>query len=106
MNPEVLGKITALKGVLGVTLTDPYGELLSSSIDNEKVNEFIAFMPGITPVIEEGLGLGEISQVVLKGPQLDNLTIVVDKGQSLGVQSEPRGSIQVLSRQIKEILTT
>jgi len=106
MNPEVLGKITALKGVLGVTLTDPYGELLSSSIDNEKVNEFIAFMPGITPVIEEGLGLGEISQVVLKGPQLDNLTIVVDNGQSLGVQSEPRGSIQILSRQIKEILTT
>ncbi len=105
MNPEVLDKITALKGVLGVTLTDPYGELLSSSINNEKVNEFIAFMPGITPVIEEGLELGEISQVVLKGPQLDNLTIVIDKGQSLGVQSEPRGSTQVLSRQIKEILT-
>ncbi len=104
MNPDVLGKITALKGVLGVTLTDPYGELLSSSIDNEKVNEFIAFMPGITPVIEEGLGLGEISQVVLKGPQVDNLTIVVDNGQSLGVQSESRGSIQVLSQQIKEIL--
>lgn len=105
MNPEVLGKITALKGVLGVTLTDPYGELLSSSIDNEKVNEFIAFLPGIAPVIEEGLGLGEISQVTLKGPQLDTLTIFIDQGQSLGVQSEPRSSTQVLSRQIKEVIT-
>lgn len=104
MNPEMLGKITAIKGVLGVTLTDPYGELLSSSIDDEKVNEFIAFLPGITPVIEEGLGLGVVSQVILKGPQLDNLTIFIDKGQSLGVQSEPRSSMQVLSRQIKEVI--
>ncbi|MCK5813893.1 MAG: hypothetical protein KAH03_06530 [Cocleimonas sp.] len=106
MNPEMLGKITAIKGVIGVTLTDPYGELLSSSIDDEKVNEFIAFLPGITPVIEEGLGLGVVSQVMLKGPQLDNLTIFIDKGQSLGVQSEPRGSMQVLSRQIKEVITS
>ncbi len=106
MNPEMLGKITAIKGVLGVTLTDPYGELLSSTIDDEKVNEFIAFLPGIAPVIEEGLGLGEIDQVLLKGAKIDNLTIFIDQGQSLGVQSEPRSSTQVLSRQIKEVITS
>ena len=106
MNPEILGKISAIKGVLGVTLTDPYGELVSSSIDDEKVNEFIAFLPGIAPVIEEGLGLGKIDQVALKGTQTNDLTIFINQGQSLGVQSEPHISTQVLTRQIKELITS
>lgn len=104
MDADVLNKINKLNGVVGVTLTDTYGELLSSTIDDDQLNEFIAFLPGITPVIEEGLSLGNIRQVALKGPHEKNLVAFLDSEQSLTVQSESRSSIQVLMKQVKEII--
>ena len=104
MDENALNKISTLKGVVGVTLTDPYGELLLSTIDDEQLNEFIAFLPGITPVIEDGLSMGEIQQIMLKGSQEDNLTVFIGNEGALAVQSEPRSSLQVLTRQVREII--
>jgi hypothetical protein len=104
MKKEVIEKVNGLKGVVGVTYTDLYGELLSSTIGDAPLNEFIAFLPGITPVIEEGLSMGEINQIVLKGSGEDNLIVFMEKEGSLSVQTEPRSSLQILTRQIKEII--
>ncbi len=104
MDADALNKISELNGVVGVTLADAYGELLFSTIDDEALNEFIAFLPGITPVIEEGLSLGEIQGVILKGPHESNLAVFIDSEQSLTVQSETRSSIQALMKQVKEII--
>jgi predicted regulator of Ras-like GTPase activity (Roadblock/LC7/MglB family) len=104
MNKAIIEKVNGLKGVVGVTHTDLYGELLSSTIDDESLNEFIAFLPGITPVIEEGLAMGEIKQIVLKGSGEDNLMVFMESDGSLSVQTELRSSLQILTRQVKEIL--
>lgn len=104
MNKEVIEKINGLKGVVGVTHTDLYGELLSSTIDDASLNEFIAFLPGITPVIEEGLSMGGINQIVLKGSGENNLIVFMEKEGSLSVQIERRSSLQILTRQVKEII--
>jgi predicted regulator of Ras-like GTPase activity (Roadblock/LC7/MglB family) len=104
MDADALSEINNLNGVVGITLTDTYGELLSSTIDDEQLNEFIAFLPGIIPVIEDGISLGRIQRVVLKGSHENNLAMFVDAEQSLTVQSEPRSSIQVLVKQVMEII--
>ncbi|MCK5917437.1 MAG: hypothetical protein KAG34_03380 [Cocleimonas sp.] len=104
MDKDALNKIRKLNGVVGITLADEYGELLTTTINDEQLNEFIAFLPGITPVIEEGLSLGHIQGVVLKGPHENNLAVFIDSEQSLTVQSEPRSSIQALMKQVKEII--
>lgn len=104
MDADVLNKISKLNGVVGVTLVDEYGELLASTIEDEPLNEFIAFLPGITPVIEEGLSLGNIQGVTLKGPRENNLAVFIDSKESLTVQSEPRSSVQALTKQVKEII--
>ena len=104
MDEEVLGKINALKGVVGITLADLYGEVLSSTISDEQLNEFITFLPGITPVIEEELAMGTIHRLMLKGPNEKNLTVFIESKQSLAVESEARSPIQVLTQQINEII--
>lgn len=104
MNEEVLSKISGLKGVVGVTLTDLYGELLLSTISDEQLNEFITFLPGITPVIEEELAMGTIQRLMLKGPNEKNLTVFIEQEQSLVVESEIRTPVQVLTRQVNEII--
>ena len=104
MDADVLGKISKLSGVVGVTLVDAYGELLSSTIEDEPLNEFIAFLPGITPVIEEGLSLGSIQGVTLKGPHENNLAVFIDSEESLAVQSEARSSVQALTKRVREII--
>jgi signal recognition particle receptor subunit beta len=98
---EAVGKI---QGVTGVTLTNDMGELIDSSINDESLNELIAFISGMTPSLEEIAGLGEIHRIMLRGPKDDNLTVFVEAERSLGVVSERKKSIPALSQQIEDML--
>lgn len=96
--------VEKIQGVTGVTLTNDMGELIDSSIDDESLNELIAFISGMTPSLEEMAGLGEIHRIMLRGPRDDNLTVFVEAERSLGVISERKKSIPALSQQIEDML--
>ncbi|MDD5391520.1 MAG: ATP/GTP-binding protein [Thiothrix sp.] len=104
LNESVIGDVNALQGVAGVSLTNAMGELLHSNIHDEALNEFIAFLSGLTPSIEEEAGMGRIRRITLKSPQAENLTVFVENGQSLGILSMPKASIPALSQQVEDIL--
>lgn len=104
LDEETLKQVATLKDVEGVTLTNSYGELLHSTIDDDDINEFIAFLSGITPALEEASDMGAINRIMLRGPSDDNLTIFVEEERSLGVSSNKAVSVPALSQKIEDML--
>lgn len=104
LDEKSLEQIAQLKGVNGVSLSNAFGELLHSTIDDDNVNEFIAFLSGIAPSLESSADLGRIHRIMLRSPSDDNLTVFVEKERALGVSSEHKISIPVLSQQVEDML--
>jgi len=104
LDENSLEQIAQLKGVSGVSLSNAYGEMLHSTIDDEDVNEFIAYLSGITPSLEEAADLGRIHRIMLRSPSDDNLTVFVEKEKALGVSSAHKVSVPALSQQVEDML--
>ncbi|MCK5903534.1 MAG: ATP/GTP-binding protein [Cocleimonas sp.] len=99
-----LKQVASLKGVDGVTLTNSVGELLHSTINDDEINEFIAFLSGITPALEEASNMGTIHRIMLRGPRDENLTVFVEEERSLGISSDKGVSVPALSQKIEDML--
>lgn len=104
LTEKSLELVQSIDGVTGVTLTNSMGELLQSTISDDQMNEFIAFLSGIVPNFEDITDFSEVHRIMLRGPRDDNLTVFVEKERSLGVCSEKRMSVQALSQQIEDTL--
>ena len=104
LTEKSMEQVQKIKGVTGVTLTNSMGELLQSTIDDNQMNEFIAFLSGITSNFGDKANIGEVHRIMLRGPKDDNLTVFVEKERSLGVRSEKPISIPALSQQIEDML--
>ncbi|MCK5917282.1 MAG: ATP/GTP-binding protein [Cocleimonas sp.] len=101
---NAMQQVATLQDVEGVTLTNSYGELLHSTINDDDINEFIAFLSGITPALEDASGMGVINRIMLRGPLDENLTVFVEKERSLGVSSNKATSVPALSQKIEDML--
>jgi len=104
LNETSLQQVATLKGVNGVTLTNSIGELLHSTINDDDINEFIAFLSGITPVLEDATNMGAIHRIMLRGPHDENLTVFVEEERSLGISSNKAVSVPALSQKIEDML--
>ena len=104
LNEAMLPKISCISGVKGVSLSTSMGELISSTIDDEELNEFLAFLSGISSEVENTLNRGKIHRIMLRSPNDDNLTLFIEQDKSLGISSERIKSIQALSQQIEDML--
>ena len=104
LDESTLSEVAKLQGVNGVTLTNSIGELLHSTIDDADINEFIAFLSGITPILEDASGMGTIHRIMLRGPKDGNLTVFVEQERSLGVSSDKAVSVPALSQKIEDML--
>ena len=101
---EVLERVQKLQGVTGVMLSDDMGEILHSSIVDEQITDFSAFLASVTPMIAEALAMGSINRVTLKSTQEDNLNVFLEKDQSLTIASHRRTSVPVLTQQVEDVL--
>jgi signal recognition particle receptor subunit beta len=104
LDEKIMQQVATLSDVNGVTLTNSYGELLHSTINDDDINEFIAFLSGIAPALEEVSGMGVINRIMLRGPLDENLTVFVEEECSLGVSSNKRVSVPALSQKIEDML--
>lgn len=94
-----------LKGVTGVSLTNGMGELVRSTIDDESLNGFIAFLSGLSPTLEEASGMGRIKRVTLKSPCDESLTVFMGSGgRALGLRSERSLSVPLLGEQVEGLM--
>ncbi len=101
---STLTEVNNIKGVTGATLTTSMGDLLSSTIDDDIVNEFIAFISGVTPTLESMVGLGKAERVMLKSNTEDSLTAFVGVKHILGVRSDHKLSLTILSQQVEDVV--
>ena len=104
LNQKAMSAISGLSGVTGVSITNNMGELIDSTMDDEALNHFIAYLTGMTPNLIEAAELGPISRIMLRGPDDDNLTVFVEEERSLGVCSERSVSVPSLSQQVEDML--
>jgi len=104
LNQKAMAAINGMRGVTGVSITSEVGELLDSTIKDESLNQFIAYLSGITPNLAEVAELGPINRIMLRGPEDDNLTVFVEDERSLGVCSERTVSVPALSQQVEDML--
>lgn len=101
---KTLRSILELNGVNGISTSNALGEVQFSTIHNEDLNEFIAFLSGVAPMIEEQSELGEISKIMLRSPNDDNLTVFTEQGTSIGIISDRKLSVTTLSQQVEDLL--
>ena len=101
---ELLDKITALKGVTNVMLSDTTGDILHSTVDDTEMTDFSALLSGLTPMLEESLSRGKINRIMLKSPSDDNVTVFIEDDKSLVISSQRKSSLLILTQQVKDVL--
>ncbi len=104
LTEKSMAAVAKINGVTGVSLSNDMGEVIDSTILDENLNEFIAFLSGITPAIQDVANLGEIHRIMLRATDDDNLTVFVEDEHSLGVASLHKTSVPALSQQIEDML--
>jgi len=78
LNQNAMSAISGLSGVTGVSIANNMGELIDSTIDDEALNNFVAYLSGMAPSLEEAAELGPINRIMLRGPEDNNLTVFVE----------------------------
>jgi signal recognition particle receptor subunit beta len=104
LNQKTISAISDLSGVTSVSITNNMGELIDSTTDDESLNNFIAYLTGMSPSLTEAAELGPINRIMLRGPEDNNLTVFVEDERSLGVCSERSISVPSLSQQVEDML--
>lgn len=104
LSEQSMRSVIKIQGVTGVSLANDVGELIDSTIQDDDMNEFIAFISGLTPAIEGTADMGDIRRIMLRGPKDENLTVFVEAEHSLGVTSERKASVPAISQQIEDTL--
>ena len=104
LTEESMHAVSKIDNVSGVTLTTDMGDLINSTINDDELNDFMAFLSGMTPVVEDSLDMGSIRRIMLRGSKEDNLTLFVEEERTLGVTSPNKISVAGLSQQVEDLL--
>lgn len=104
LTKSVLSEVVKIEHVNSVSLSNSMGRLLHTTSDDKELNNFMAFLSGITPDIENVLNRGTIHRIMLRSRKEDNITLFVEDEKSLGVCSDKTVSVQTLSQQIEDLL--
>lgn len=104
MKDSIVDDLLNIKGVQGAVLADAMGDIITSSLDDSVLDDFIGFMAGMVPVLEQASDFGQVRSVVLKSDKSENLSVFVEEAQVLGVLSGNRASVRILHQQIDDLL--
>jgi len=104
MKESIVDNVMNVKGVAGAVLSELNGDVISSSIENDELNDLVGFLAGMAPQIEQRSELGVVQSVVLRSPTEGTLSVFMGEEQVLGIHSESRGSVRVLKQQVEDLL--
>lgn len=99
-----LNQLPTINGVSGYTLTTAMGEVLHSTIEDDGLNEFIAFLSGMLPNISEQASMGIIHQAIFKHAQSGHLIILTDGEYSLGITTKARVATQDIAQKVLDVM--
>ncbi|MBU0498623.1 MAG: ATP/GTP-binding protein [Gammaproteobacteria bacterium] len=104
MKEEIVQEVMGLRGVKGAALVSSLGDIVESTVEDGQLMEFISFLAGVAPTFEEAANLGRVTEVILKSPRDDVITLYVEDEQALGVVADNRTSVRILKQQIYDML--
>lgn len=104
MKQSIVDDILHIKGVEGAILADSMGDIINSSMDNPEIEEYIGFMAGMVPSLQNAASIDDARSILVKSPSGNSITIFIEQAQILGVVSAPRTSIRTLKQQVEDIL--
>lgn len=102
MKETIVNDIMKIRNISGVTLTNTMGEQVASNIDDEQLNEFIAFVAGMMPSFEDTADLGTVQSVILRSNTEDNIGVFLEEENALGVVFNKKLSLPNLRQQISD----
>jgi len=91
-------------GVKGAALATSMGDIVESTIDDGQMMEFLGFLAGVVPAFQNAANLGQITEVILKSPTDDLITLYVEDDQALGLIADNRTSVRMLKQQVSDML--
>lgn len=100
----VIDDVLKVRGVKGAILATEMGDILSSSLDDPLIEEYIGFMAGMVPAFQTASSFDSARSILLKSATGDNLTIFIEEQQVLGVLSGQRTSTRILKQQVEDLL--
>lgn len=104
LKDSVFETLLSLDGVTGLAATDSNGDLITSSLDNSQLENFIALASGIVQDQRDDSALGVVNNIVFRDKSEDNLSIFVWEGMALGVISTRKTSTRMIRQQVNDLL--
>ncbi len=101
---SIVEDILKIKGVEGAVLTNSMGDILTSSMDDPMLEEYIGFMAGMVPAFQAASAFDTARSILIKSPTGSNLAVFIEDQQVLGVLSTQRTSTRTLKQQVEDIL--
>ncbi len=101
---SVVNGLHEIEGVLGLAATDSNGDLITSTLEANELENFVALVSGIVQDQGESSSLGQISSVVFRDRNEDNLSVFVWEGMALGVASTRKTSTRMIRQQVNDLL--
>lgn len=101
---SIVTDILNVRGVQGAVLANAMGDILTSSLDNPELEEYIGYMAGMVPAFQAASAFDNARSILVKSPSGNNLSIFIEDDQVLGVLSAQRTSVRTLKQQVEDIL--
>ncbi|MGB0466030.1 MAG: GTP-binding protein [Pontibacterium sp.] len=101
---SVVEGLLKVEGVKGLAATDVNGDLITSSLEVTELENFIALVSGIVQDQGETSALGQVSSVVFRDRQEDNLSVFIWEGMALGLVSARKTSTRMIRQQVHDLL--
>jgi len=100
----VVAAISELEGVAGAALLDGMGEILSSSLNNTDLTDFIAFVASTTALLNETSSLDTVQRITLRSGREDNLMVLLGGEMALGVSLSNQRSARVVQQRVEQLI--
>ena len=104
-NVSLMDAAMNTRGITGAMHLGPDRKILSTSVRSQQSKELLRSMVNLVAALENKAAfMGQISDLVLCGPNQETLSVFVEKEQALGLCSEQGLSLKVVKQQASDLL--
>ena len=100
----MVAAISELEGVAGAALLDGMGEILSSSLSNTDLTDFIAFVASTTALLNETSSLDTVQRITLRSGSEDNLMVLLGGEMALAVSLSNQRSARLVQQRVEQLI--
>jgi len=104
MKDSIVDDVMTIKGVEGAVLANDMGDVLTSSLDDPLLEEYIGFMAGMIPAFHATTQFDPAKSILIKSPKGSSINVFIEEDQVLGIIANQRTSARMLKQQVEDML--